>query len=174
MPRSSNSCPIVPLRLDYHSLRRKYISELAGGERAPLPVFDWYHDSDYWDERIAIDLGLSHDEWKDLKQPERTARMEKGLERRRKLEAVARPTEGANAHKNLETADASETLRVQKKKRPGRRPSTDPAADRRIVQAWNSGQHVKYADLEREMDLAKGDVRRAIDRHRKRERLATE
>jgi hypothetical protein len=63
--------------------------------------------------------------------------------------------------------------RRQQKKR-GRPKDSDPAADRRIAEAWKTGQYLKYADLEREMNLAAGEARRAIDRHRKRERLANE
>lgn len=60
------------------------------------------------------------------------------------------------------------------KKQRGRPKENDPADDRKIADAWSTGCYSKYADLEREFNRSPGDARRAIDRHRKRERLANE
>ena len=55
-----------------------------------------------------------------------------------------------------------------KPKRRGRKPDTDPKADKRIADAWGTGRHKTYADLAHELGRPLLDVRRAIDRHRKR------
>ncbi len=53
-------------------------------------------------------------------------------------------------------------------KRRGRRPATDSRDDQRIVNAWDTGNFRTYADLGRELHLTTSEVRKAIDRHRKR------
>lgn len=57
-----------------------------------------------------------------------------------------------------------------KLKRAGRKPDTDPEEDKRIAEAWASGCYRNYADLDRERGLKPGDGKRAVDRHRKRNR----
>lgn len=52
----------------------------------------------------------------------------------------------------------------------GRRPDTDAKADAKIAQAMASGQYPTYQDLANEMGLTEGDVRRAVDRHRQRQK----
>lgn len=56
------------------------------------------------------------------------------------------------------------------RRRRGRKPEYDPQRDRRIAEAWNTGHYRRYADLARELDgaLTATDVKRAVDRHRKR------
>jgi hypothetical protein len=53
-------------------------------------------------------------------------------------------------------------------KRRGRKPCTDANADKRIASAWKSGHHRRYKELGRQFDMSGSDVRRAIDRYRKR------
>ncbi len=62
---------------------------------------------------------------------------------------------------------AEATLRKPRAKR-GRKPDTDPKEDKRIAEAWATGQYRTFADLERELELDKGEGKRAVDRHRKR------
>jgi len=47
---------------------------------------------------------------------------------------------------------------------------SDPAADRRLWEAWNEGQgnHKTFEDLAKAKGISKLEVKRAIDRHRKR------
>jgi hypothetical protein len=55
-----------------------------------------------------------------------------------------------------------------KRRKRGRPTDTDPKADERICAAWRTGRYKKYADLARELRIKPGEVRNAIDRHRKR------
>jgi hypothetical protein len=55
-----------------------------------------------------------------------------------------------------------------KKAERGRPVDTDPKADKRIFDAWKTGQFKTYAALAREMKKRERDVELAIDRHRKR------
>lgn len=55
-----------------------------------------------------------------------------------------------------------------KRNRPGRKVDTDSKEDKRISDAWQTGQYRTYADLERELNLRAGEAKRACDRHRKR------
>ncbi len=68
--------------------------------------------------------------------------------------------------------DAKHEERVESRNRPGRPPDTDARRDRKIAEAWASGHYRKYAELETAMELKKGQVKTAIDRHRKREERA--
>jgi hypothetical protein len=55
-------------------------------------------------------------------------------------------------------------------KKRGRPPHTDPKKDKRIVEAWATGEYETRRDLERELGLPPGHVERAQDRHRKRKK----
>lgn len=55
-------------------------------------------------------------------------------------------------------------------KRRGRKPDTDPKADRQVAEAWSTGRYSTYAELDRERRAPSGDSKRAIDRHRHRKR----
>jgi hypothetical protein len=50
----------------------------------------------------------------------------------------------------------------------GRPPDTDPKADKRIWDAWQSGQYKTYGDLARELRISDRAAETGIDRHRKR------
>lgn len=52
----------------------------------------------------------------------------------------------------------------------GRRPDTDAKADAKVAQAMVSGQYPAYRDLANEMGMTEGDVCRAVDRHRQRQK----
>jgi hypothetical protein len=54
------------------------------------------------------------------------------------------------------------------KRRRGRHVDTDPAADKRIFDAWQSGEHKEYADLGRSLGMSSSYIAKAIDRHRHR------
>lgn len=71
------------------------------------------------------------------------------------------------AHEQEGSAD-NERGTPPKRGRPGRKPDTDPKEDKRIFEAWQSGQYKTYAELENELRLLKGEGKRACDRHRKR------
>lgn len=53
-------------------------------------------------------------------------------------------------------------------KRPGRKPDTDPKADAKLSEAWETGQHRTIADLASAFGIDESDARLALDRHRKR------
>jgi len=55
--------------------------------------------------------------------------------------------------------------RRQKRGRPA---DTDQKQDRRIVDAWKSGEYKSYEDLARALGLARRDVELACERERKR------
>lgn len=57
----------------------------------------------------------------------------------------------------------------KKDRMPPERSSEQVNADRRIVQAWDTGEYSAYSDLADAMSLQERDVRLALDRHRKRE-----
>ncbi len=62
----------------------------------------------------------------------------------------------------------AESLRRTNRKR-GRKPIYDEEQDKRVQDAWRSGEHRNFKDLARELGISSSrDVRRAIDRHRKR------
>lgn len=62
------------------------------------------------------------------------------------------------------------TCKLEKagKQKRGRPPKADLVKDRRIVEAWKSGQYRSKDQLAQELNLTVKDVRRAIDRDRKR------
>ena len=55
-----------------------------------------------------------------------------------------------------------------KRKHRGRKPDADPSADQKIAEAWATGQHKKFADLDTAMGLDEGEAKLAVDRHRHR------
>jgi hypothetical protein len=57
-----------------------------------------------------------------------------------------------------------------RQKRRGRKPGTDPKADRRIADAWRTGSYKEYKDLAREVGMSEREVGLAIDRDRHRRR----
>ena len=71
-------------------------------------------------------------------------------------------------HRELLGREPAEQQPVNRKKHRGRPADTDPEADKRTSDAWESGQYKDYADLARALRLREKDVGRAIDRHRKR------
>ena len=63
--------------------------------------------------------------------------------------------------------DATSTS-MKVRARMGRKPDTDIDADRRLSEAWQTGAYLTYAALATERRISKSEVRKAIDRHRKR------
>jgi hypothetical protein len=55
-------------------------------------------------------------------------------------------------------------------KRIGRPPDTDPMRDRRIAEAWKTNRHETLEDLALAFNMTKPEAKRALDRHRHRER----
>jgi hypothetical protein len=53
-------------------------------------------------------------------------------------------------------------------KRRGRKANSDPKADARISDAWNTGEHKTHERLAAAFGMTKPDAKRALDRHRKR------
>lgn len=64
------------------------------------------------------------------------------------------------------TARAGNTQEA--KHRVGRPADTDPKADQRVYNAWQTGTYIAYSALARELDMSPRAVKLAIDRHRKR------
>lgn len=62
----------------------------------------------------------------------------------------------------------SSGMKPKAKKKRGSPTKYDPKADKRIVDGWKSWRYKTYQDLEEKMGLAPGEVKRAIDRQRKR------
>jgi hypothetical protein len=56
----------------------------------------------------------------------------------------------------------------KQKRGRGRKPDTDPKADKRVWDAWESGEHEDLTALGNAFHMTKLEVRRALDRHRKR------
>jgi len=72
-----------------------------------------------------------------------------------------------------ETSDETEQRRASRpkpkaKNRRGRPKKTDPTADKRVWDAKKTGQYKGFEDLAAALGLEVEDVRRALDRHRKR------
>ena len=63
--------------------------------------------------------------------------------------------------------------KAEAKPRRGRKPDTDPKEDKKIADAWESRVYRTYAECESALNLKKGDVKRALDRHRKRNKKRT-
>ncbi len=66
------------------------------------------------------------------------------------------------------TPDAAELGSQKRKSRRGRKMVSDPKEDARIAEAWASGSYEKHADLAQGLGLPERDVKRALDRDRKR------
>jgi hypothetical protein len=58
----------------------------------------------------------------------------------------------------------------RERRKRGRPTNTDAEKDRRIREAWQSGEYTFYADLARALDISEWEVRAAIDRQRHRPR----
>lgn len=56
-----------------------------------------------------------------------------------------------------------------KLKKRGRPSDTDKQGDRRIAEAWESGQYTSQRQLANDFEMSLGEVKRARDRHRKRQ-----
>lgn len=85
-----------------------------------------------------------------------------------RLEALIRG-QALNPSESAPAGEVRNGPRPVKGKR-GRRPDTDPRADQRIFDAWNTGSYRTYMDCGREFGLDARSVRLAIDRVRKRPR----
>ena len=68
----------------------------------------------------------------------------------------------------VEASPEPETQRRSGRKRRGRPPMYDPKDDQRVLDAWSSGHYRNYADLARELNTTRLEVKRAIDRVRHR------
>jgi hypothetical protein len=80
------------------------------------------------------------------------------------------PEDGADESKGAgnQRGTGKGTKPKGKLKRRGRPADTDAKGDKRIFEAWNTGQYKGYADLARELGKTEKEVSLAIDRHRKR------
>ncbi len=58
--------------------------------------------------------------------------------------------------------------RTSPRKKPGRKPDTDPKKDKQIADAWKTGQYKTYEDCAEELGKTQREVKLAIDRDRKR------
>jgi hypothetical protein len=83
-------------------------------------------------------------------------------------------TIGAMTQQSLEQIATKHALRgTTRRGKTGRPVDTDPAADKRIADAWATGRFRTYAECARELGLSERKVRLAADRHRKRQRRAS-
>ena len=80
----------------------------------------------------------------------------------------ADPPAGHATVASTDVADSESTQRKRPSAKRGRKVDTDPKEDKRIADAWASGLHDSFADLERILGLKEGDAKLAMDRHRKR------
>ncbi|SRR6266478_3301490 len=78
-------------------------------------------------------------------------------------------------HRDLLGREPEEEPKPEKgKQNPGRPPDTDAKEDKRIYDAWNTGQYKRIADLAQALGLPEKEVAKAIDRHRKRLKRASD
>jgi hypothetical protein len=66
------------------------------------------------------------------------------------------------------TANAGVTTAKAPKRKRGRPVDTDPKADQRVFDAWNTNQYKDFADLGREFHMGRKAAEDAVGRHRKR------
>jgi hypothetical protein len=72
-------------------------------------------------------------------------------------------------YRGLLAREREGTKSTKSDKRPRGRPAdSDPRADKRIVDAWKSGQYRKHKDLAMALGMRATEVTQALDRHRKR------
>jgi hypothetical protein len=77
----------------------------------------------------------------------------------------------ASKRKNRQSKQPKLSAQNERQKQPknrGRKVTHDPKEDKRIVEAWGTRRYSTYAELESTLRLNNGDVKRAIDRDRKR------
>jgi hypothetical protein len=74
--------------------------------------------------------------------------------------------EGAGADRNQ--AGTGQPEGNKGRRRRGRKPDTDPKADKRIADAWETKRFRTYAECARELRITPREVKAALDRHRKR------
>jgi hypothetical protein len=81
------------------------------------------------------------------------------------VEAEVQPR-GANIPGNQGEADQLEGS--ERKRRRGRKPDTNPKADKRVADAWRTRQYKTYEECSNALGLSEKHVKHALDRHRKR------
>jgi hypothetical protein len=69
-----------------------------------------------------------------------------------------------------QTSDMRELSKVKPKGKPGRKPDTDLKEERRIVDAWQTGQYKTYDECAAALHKGKREIARSIDNHRHRTR----
>ena len=136
---------------EYDHLRIKLLDASTDGI---LRLPSWDRDEKHNDEELARMVtkltSLSLERWDKLC---RSARLPWMREASRRLDAEAAKEDGA-----------------KRRNKRGRRVETDVAGDRRLWEAWQTGRYKRYAELAQEVNLTPGEIERAIERHRKRER----
>jgi hypothetical protein len=78
------------------------------------------------------------------------------------------PGQGEVAGASRNQAGTGQPAGDKGKRRRGRKPDTDPKADKRIADAWGTQHYRTYADCARELGNSAKEVKAALDRHRKR------
>lgn len=72
-------------------------------------------------------------------------------------------------HRAIQDEEARENKSPKgAKRRRGRPRDTDPKADQKIWNAWQTGEHKTYDDLARLLRTSEAEIARAVDRHRRR------
>jgi len=91
---------------------------------------------------------------------------------RRAIEAAERLISQLNIRLDFETGGGAKPKR--KSGRPKGATDSDPHADQKIREAWNSGHYGTYSELDAKLKMPHGSTLRALDRHRKREKKRRE
>jgi hypothetical protein len=124
--------------------------------------------------RLVMKLGLTdappeprgtfshHDELAALRSLRLTC--QRTLDRRSNQDAVVRA--GAAG----DQSDAAHRKGAKQKGQRGRKLDTDPKADKRVADAWTTGQYKTYRECAAALGMPEKKVRAAIDRHRHRTR----
>jgi hypothetical protein len=76
--------------------------------------------------------------------------------------------QGVGAGRTSDPGGAGQAEGDKTKRRRGRKPDTDPKADKRVADAWGTGNFKTHEECGRALELTKKQVKDALDRHRKR------
>jgi hypothetical protein len=86
-------------------------------------------------------------------------------QRRAKVQELQDALEDYTFRRGLRTEGGNEP---KGKRRRGRKPDTDPTADKRVADAWQTRQYRNYEECGQALRMTKKQVKAALDRHRKR------
>jgi hypothetical protein len=111
------------------------------------------------------------DLWEILERRRPSTREPAGAEAARHVELPGGPDTAAVPARSTPPPAAGpkpEAEGAKPRPRRGRKPDTDPKADQRVADAWETGSYTTYADCAKALGMTRRQVERALDRHRKR------